>query len=113
MSGVKSLADAQAFHGSFAGGEAVPNTEKVPALIGQTWRQRGFGDFWQHMLVAQGSGEVGIDPVVAPWDVAPLIIIVEEAGGRATTVAGTVDVYGGSLVTSNGLLHDEVLAAFA
>lgn len=113
VSGVASLADAQAFHGSLAGGEAVPNTAKVPELVGRTARQRGFGDFWQHMLVAQGSGEVGLDPVVAPWDVAPIGIIVEEAGGKATTVGGDSDIYGGSLVTTNGLLHDEVLAAFA
>ena len=112
VSAVSKLEDAQAFHGSLAGGEAVPNTPKVTALVERTWRQRGVGDFYQHMLVAEGCGELAIDPVVAPWDVAPLGIIVEEAGGKATTVAGETDIYGGSLVSSNGILHDEALAAF-
>jgi histidinol-phosphatase len=61
------------------------------------------------MLVAEGAGEVAVDPIVHPWDVAPLQVIVEEAGGRATTLAGERDIHGGSLVSSNGLLHDEIL----
>lgn len=113
VSGVAKLEDAQLFHGSIAGGEAVPNTDKVPALLKRSWRQRGFGDFYQHMLVAEGCGEMGLDPIVAPWDIAALQIIVEEAGGRATTVGGERSIYKGSLITSNGLLHDEALAAFA
>lgn len=113
VSGVSALSDAQIFHGSLAGGEAVPNTAKLPALLARSWRQRGIGDFYQHMLVAEGCGELGLDPIVMPWDIAPLQIIVEEAGGKATTVAGKRDIYGGSLVTSNGALHDEALAAFA
>ncbi len=113
VSGVSKLDDAQLFHGSLAGGEAVPNTHKLPALLARSWRQRGIGDFYQHMLVAEGCGEVGLDPIVMPWDIAPLQIIVEEAGGKATTCAGSRDIYGGSLVTSNGALHDEALAAFA
>ncbi|MEM6990319.1 MAG: inositol monophosphatase family protein [Myxococcota bacterium] len=113
VSGVQQVQDSQIFHGSLAGGESVPNTAKLPALLAQSWRQRGLGDFYQHMLVAEGCGEMGLDPIVMPWDIAPLQIIVEEAGGKATTVAGARDIYGGSLVTSNGLLHDEALAAFA
>jgi len=70
---------------------------------------RGFGGFWQHMLVAEGAADVGIDVRVAAWDVAPLLVIVEEAGGRATNFTGERTIYGGSLVTSNGRLHEEVL----
>ena len=62
------------------------------------------------MLVAQGSGEIAVDPGVSVWDVAALQVIVEEAGGRATTVSGERSIYGGSLVTTNGLLQDQVLA---
>ena len=113
VSGVEHLQDAQVFHGSLFGAEAVPNTEKVPSLLQRSWRQRGFGDFYQHMLVAEGCGEVAVDPIVAPWDIAALQVIVEEAGGRATTVDGKRSIQGGSLVTSNGLLHEVVLAAFA
>ena len=79
-------------------------------LIQRAGRSRGFGDFWQHTLVAEGTGEVAVDPRVAPWDIAALQVIVEEAGGMATTLDGRRSIYGGSLVTSNGVLHQEALA---
>ena len=60
---------------------------------------------------AEGCGEIGIDPLVHPWDVAPLLVIVEEAGGRATDRNGERSIYQGSLVTSNGLLHDTAVEA--
>lgn len=113
VSGVAKMEDAQIFHSSLAGAEAVPNTAKIPALLAQSWRQRGVGDFYQHMLVAEGCGEIALDPIVMPWDIAPLQVIVEEAGGEATTVGGTRDIKGGSLITSNGLLHAAVLRHFA
>ena len=113
VSAVAELADAQVFHGSLAGAEAVPGTEKIPALLEGSWRQRGFGDFWQHVLVADGCGEIAVDPTVKPWDIAPLQVLVEEAGGRATTLDGERSIHGGSLVTSNGRLHARALAAFA
>ncbi len=113
VSGVDALAEAQVFHGSLAGAEAVPGvTEKIPGLLARTRRQRGFGDFYQHMLVADGCGEIAVDPVVMPWDIAPLLVIVEEAGGSATTIRGLRNIAGGSLVTSNRILHAEALAAF-
>lgn len=112
VSKVSALENAQIFHGSLAGAEAVPNTAKIPALLAKSWRQRGLGDFYQHMLVAEGCGEIALDPIVMPWDIAPIQIIVEEAGGKATTVGGESSIYTGSLVSSNGLLHATVLAAF-
>jgi histidinol-phosphatase len=113
VSRVERKIDAQIFHGSLTGDEAVPMTAKIPKLLEGSWRQRGFGDFYQHMLLADGCGEIAVDPVVAPWDVAALLVIVEEAGGRATTLLGERTIYGGSLLSSNGRLHDEALAAFA
>lgn len=112
VSGVTTLEDAQVFHGSLAGTEAVPATARVPALLARSLRQRGFGDFYQHVLVAEGAGEVACDPVVNPWDIAPLQLIVEEAGGRATTLGGARDIYGGSLISTNGVLHQAVLDHF-
>jgi histidinol-phosphatase len=82
-------------------------------LVRQVERTRGFGDFYQHMLVAEGAGDLALDPVAHPWDIAPLQVIVEEAGGRATSLAGERTIYGGSLVTSNGLLHAQGLAALS
>lgn len=112
VSQVSAIEDAQVFHGSLAGAEAVPGTAKIPALLRQSWRQRGVGDFYQHVLVAAGCGELALDPIAMPWDLAPLQIIVEEAGGKATTTAGERNVHAGSMVSSNGLLHAVALAAF-
>ncbi len=63
------------------------------------------------MLVARGAAEVMIEPELSEWDFASLAVIVAEAGGRVTQLDGSPPVHGGSLVTSNGLVHDEVLAA--
>lgn len=109
VSAVSSLKNAQVFHGSLGGGEAVRTPSGVAELGRRASRDRGFGDFYQHVLVAEGAGECAVDPLVFPWDIAPLQVIVEEAGGRATTLDGRRDVYAGSLVSTNGLLHDEVL----
>jgi histidinol-phosphatase len=82
-------------------------------LSHRCWRTRGIGDFWQHLLVAEGAFDVAIDPIVALWDIAALVPIVEEAGGTWTTLDGRADVDGGSFVCTNGLLHDTVVAALA
>ena len=75
-------------------------------------RSRGFGDFWAHMLVAEGAIDVAVEPKVALWDMAPVQIIVEEAGGRFTNLAGEARADGGSGVSTNDLLHDATLEAF-
>ncbi|TMK50092.1 MAG: histidinol-phosphatase [Actinobacteria bacterium] len=72
---------------------------------------RGFGDFWGHVLVAQGSMDVMLDPEVNLWDLAAVKIIVDEAGGKMTTVSGENRLDGGSALTTNGALHEEVLRA--
>ena len=77
----------------------------------QVWRTRGFGDFWSHMLVAEGAVDVAIEPVLALWDMAALEIIVREAGGTFTNLDGDAGSHGGSLVTSNGKIHAEFLTA--
>jgi len=87
--------------------------ERLLALSHACWRTRGLGDFWQHMLVAEGAFDIAIDPIVSLWDVAALVPILEAAGGRWSTVAGDANVDGGSFVCTNGLLHDAVIAALA
>jgi histidinol-phosphatase len=109
VSRISHPADSQLFHGSLHGAEASPSSEGVLRLSRTTRRQRGFGDFWQHCLVAEGAGEIAVDPVANPWDAAALQILVEEAGGRATTLEGERTIYGGSLVSSNGHLHAHAL----
>jgi histidinol-phosphatase len=78
-------------------------------LSRRAWRTRGVGDFWQHMLVAEGAFDVAVDPIVSLWDVAALVPIVVEAGGRWSTLDGRADASGGSLVCTNGLLHEETV----
>jgi histidinol-phosphatase len=73
------------------------------------WRTRGIGDFWQHLLVAEGAFDVAVDPIVSLWDVAALVPIIDEAGGRWSTVDGVARADGGSFVTTNGHLHDAVV----
>ena len=109
-----SFAPAQLFHGSLGGYEGGRTPPGLLALARTTHRQRGFGDFWQHCLVAAGSGEIAVDPIVAPWDIAALQVLVEEAGGRATTLQRrALDLRGAASSPRNGLLHDEALALLA
>jgi histidinol-phosphatase len=115
VSGVAALDDAQVsfawdteerFHAEGIG-------EKLVALSHRCWRTRGIGDFWQHLLVAEGSFDIAVDPIVGVWDIAALIPIVEEAGGRWSGVGGDTDIETGSFVCTNGRLHDAVLASLA
>ncbi|MEO8034736.1 MAG: histidinol-phosphatase [Acidobacteriota bacterium] len=80
-------------------------------LIRHCRRTRAFGDFWSHMLVAEGAIDIAIEPEVAVWDLAALQIIVEEAGGRFTSLSGEARADGGSAVSTNGPIHDSVLEA--
>ena len=87
-------------------------TEAFLALARRCVRARGFGDFWSHMLVAEGAVEIAIEPAVATWDMAPIQIIVEEAGGRFTDLQGRARIDGRSGLSTNGLVHDAVLECF-
>ena len=83
--------------------------EKMWHLIGSGKHGRSIGGFWQHMLVAEGAADVAMDLTSKPWDLAPLLLIVEEAGGRSTTRTGERSIYNGDLLSTNGKLHDDVL----
>jgi histidinol-phosphatase len=74
------------------------------------WRTRAYGDFWSHMLVAEGAVDVCAEPEVSLWDLAALMVIVEEAGGTFTDLSGRPTPDGGSAVSTNGILHAEVLS---
>ncbi len=88
------------------------SAEALLSLIRRCERARGFGDFWIHMLVAEGAIEIAVEPAVAPWDMAAVQIIVEEAGGRFTDFQGVARFDGGSAISTNGILHDGVLEHF-
>jgi histidinol-phosphatase len=82
----------------------------LAAIEPHVWHARGIGDFWQHVLVAEGSLDAAVDAPLALWDYAAAALIVREAGGRASSPDGSEPRPGEQLVTSNGLLHDELLA---
>jgi histidinol-phosphatase len=85
-------------------------SEAWNALTKQVLRTRGFGDFWSHMMVAEGAIDIAIEPSISIWDVASNAVIVEAAGGRMTSLEG-VPAHSGSVASTNGVLHDAVLAA--
>jgi histidinol-phosphatase len=86
--------------------------QSLPALAARAWHARGYGDFWSHMLVAEGAVDGAIDAIgVSVWDLAAVQVIVEEAGGIFTDFAGEPRIDGGSAISSNGLLHPELLDA--
>jgi len=115
VSSVRHLGDA---HLSFAWDSEAAFGEggledRLLALGRNCWRVRALGDFWHHMLVAEGAYDISVDPAAALWDLAAIRVIVEEAGGKATDLAGMPRADGGNVVCTNGLLHEEVLAALA
>ncbi|OLR90462.1 histidinol-phosphatase [Actinokineospora bangkokensis] len=83
--------------------------ERYLALVDACWENRAFGDFWQHCLVAEGAIDLAAEPIVNPWDVAAVQVVVEEAGGRFTDLGGAARFDGGNALSSNGLLHDAAL----
>jgi histidinol-phosphatase len=82
-------------------------------LVDATERQRGFGDYMGYTLVAEGKAEIYVEVDLKPWDLAPCKIIVEEAGGRFTDLAGRPTIYSGNAVATNGRMHDAVLKVLA
>ena len=86
---------------------------QLAELTERCWRARGLGDFWMHVLVAEGAFDAAAEPIANLWDLAAVQIIVEEAGGRFTNLAGVATPDGGSAVSSNARLHEEVLSALA
>jgi histidinol-phosphatase len=86
--------------------------QPLPPLASRAWHARAYGDFWSHMLVAEGAVDGAIDAIgVSVWDLAAVQVIVEEAGGTFTDFRGEHTVAGGSAISSNGLLHAELLEA--
>jgi len=107
---VTSLGKAMVFTTGTGPSKNAHDQAKIRALLDAARNSRSFGGFWQHMLVAEGAIEVALDWTSKPWDLAPLGIMVEEAGGRSTNVRGERTIYTGQLVSTNGKIHDEVLA---
>ncbi|MEO8380119.1 MAG: inositol monophosphatase family protein [Acidobacteriota bacterium] len=112
VSAEKDLTAAHLGYDSVVDHDQHHSTDALLSLIRRCGRARGFGDFWIHMLVAEGAIDMAVEPSVAPWDVAAVQVIVEEAGGRFTDFQGRARFDGGSAISTNGLLHEAVLEHF-
>jgi histidinol-phosphatase len=112
VSDVPSLADAQVSVVFNDGWDALGLTPRLVELQRRAYRARGYGDFWQHMLVAEGAVDIAVDAIgLQPYDLAAVQVVVEQAGGRFTDRLGERTYLHDSAVSSNGLLHDVVIDA--
>ncbi|HEX9176788.1 MAG TPA: histidinol-phosphatase [Mycobacterium sp.] len=110
VSAVDDLSAASLSFSSLAGWAERGLREKFVDLTDAVWRVRAFGDFYSYCLVAEGAVDVAAEPEVSVWDLAPLDILVREAGGTFTSLDGVPGPHGGSAVATNGWLHEAVLA---
>ncbi len=113
VSGVTDLGDAFASTTDLDHWRTLGCQQAWLALTRRCWESRAFGDFWQHCLVAEGALDLAVDPQANPWDLAAPRVIVEQAGGRLTDLAGRPTHAGGSGLSSNSALHDRALAVLA
>ncbi len=90
MSGVRQLKDASFSYSSLSGWEEAGALGGFLGLSRAVWRTRAYGDFWSHVLVAEGAVDTAAEPEVSLWDVAAIQVIVDEAGGRFTDLSGAV-----------------------
>ncbi|WP_072807328.1 histidinol-phosphatase [Rhodococcoides yunnanense] len=112
VSSVRELSSASLSFASLSGWKELGLREKFVDLTDAVWRVRGYGDFFSYCLLAEGALDVAAEPEVSLWDLAPLDILVREAGGRFTSLDGAPGPHGGNAVATNGVLHENVLAAF-
>jgi histidinol-phosphatase len=113
-SSVKSIADASLSFSEWndPAWDSHGRRDAFDRLLRTCWRSRAYGDFWSHMMVAEGTVDAAIEPELFPWDMAALVPIIEEAGGAITALDGSSPMAGGNAVSSNGHLHRELLDFF-
>jgi len=109
VSDVKTLDKAHVYYSSISWFKKAGHERQFLELVNLTERQRGFGDFYGFMMVAQGSGEIMIEHGVHAWDVAAIAPIIEEAGGKLTAWDGKLDIDKPDVLATNGHLHEEAL----
>jgi histidinol-phosphatase len=110
---VERLEDASLSYASIHGWEELGRGKEFLELTRTVWRSRAYGDFWSYMLLAEGAVDLACEPELALYDMAALVPIVVEAGGRFTSLDGADGPFGGNAVATNGLLHAQTLAALA
>ncbi|SKB09172.1 inositol monophosphatase family protein [Aeromicrobium choanae] len=110
VSGVRELTAASLSYSSAPSWGQIGRQGEFDALLRQCWRTRAYGDFWSYMMVAEGAVDIAAEPELNVWDMAALDIIVREAGGQFTSLAGEPGPWGANAVATNGRLHDAVMA---
>lgn len=113
VSGVAALDDATLSTTDLGSWNTYHSREAYLRLVDACWESRAFGDFWQHCLVAEGALDIAVEPIVNPWDVAPMRVLVSEAGGRFSDLSGQPGIDGGSALSTNGLVHERALELLA
>lgn len=109
VSSVREIASASLSFASLSGWQERGIRDRFIDLTDEVWRVRGYGDFFSYCLLAEGTLDIAAEPEVSLWDLAPLDILVREAGGRFTSLDGEAGPHGGSAVATNSLLHDDVV----
>ncbi len=113
VSRVGELTDASISYNSLKGWDDAGYLDRLVALTRTVWRSRAIGDMWSYMLVAEGVIDVASEFDLQPYDMAALVPILEEAGGRFTSVSGESGPWHGTALASNGLLHEALLSALS
>lgn len=108
VSAVRNLADAS-FSFSDSVGWEILGSNVLSQITSSVWRSRGYGDFWSHLLVAEGAVDIAIEPELQSYDMAAFVAIVLASGGTVTGANGQDPLTTGNAVTTNGLLHKAVL----
>lgn len=109
VSGVRSLDDAFVSYNAIQGWDVAGRLDPLLALTRRSWRARALGDFWSYVLVAEGQLDVAGEHDLKVYDIAALVPIVTEAGGRFSSLTGQDGPWHGTALATNALLHDEVL----
>jgi histidinol-phosphatase len=113
VSGIRRIEDATFCYTSARALAQLGLGDRFLELAARSWVERGFGDFWMHMLVAEGAADIAVDAQLERWDVAAVELIVEEAGGLLTDLDGRRHRAGAPALSTNAALHDAVVAALA
>ncbi|MGB8383345.1 MAG: inositol monophosphatase family protein, partial [Dermatophilaceae bacterium] len=110
VSGVAELSAASLSYSSVSGWQGVGRRDAFLDLLDECWRTRAYGDFWSYMLLAEGAVDIATEPELNTYDMAALVPVVTEAGGRFTGLDGRDGCWSGNAVATNGLLHVQVLS---
>lgn len=109
VSAVAELSSASLSFSSLSGWAKRGLRDRFLELTDTVWRVRAYGDFLSYCLLAEGAVDIAAEPEVSVWDLAPLDVLVREAGGVFTNLDGKAGPHGGSAVATNGVLHQQVL----